>query len=107
MPKAKQKRRKPAQAAEPTKGPPEKGHVNVDAGLCSVVADHLGRSVPSGDLDLFRHHKAVAAWREGADVLAQAGVAADAPGVVVEEKADPTFAKAGIGAVGWHRHWDR
>ena len=20
---------------------------------------------------------------------------------------DPTFAKAGIGAVGWHRHWDR
>ncbi len=110
MAKGEQTQRKPAQAAEPTKAPPEKGLANlanVDAGPCSVVADHLGRPVPSGDPDLFRHHKAVAAWGEGADVLAQAGVAVDAPSVVVEEKADPTFAEAGIEAVDWHRHCGR
>lgn len=57
--------------------------------------------------EVFRHHKALAAWGAGAEVLEQADVALDAPVVVVDATAGPAFAEALIEAVGWHRHWDR
>jgi catalase len=57
--------------------------------------------------EAFRHHKTVAAWGAGRDVLVQAGVAADAAGVVTADEAATSFTDALVEAVGWHRHWDR
>jgi catalase len=72
-------------------------------------ADAVGAD-PNTALNLgeaYRHHKVLAAWGEGQAVLAAAGVAADAPGVVVGEAADADFAGRLVEAMGWHRHWDR
>ncbi|MEA2900791.1 MAG: catalase [Actinomycetota bacterium] len=57
--------------------------------------------------EAFRHHKVIAAWGEGRAVLESAGIAADAPGVVVGDSADTGFAARLVEAMGWHRHWDR
>ena len=57
--------------------------------------------------DAFRHHKAVAAVGDGAEVLERAGVPEDAPGVVVGASAAKAFTASLVEAVGWHRHWDR
>ncbi len=57
--------------------------------------------------EVFRHHKTVAAWGAGSDVLDQAGIAIGLPGVVHADNANAAFAKAVVEAVGWHRHWDR
>jgi len=57
--------------------------------------------------EAYRHHKPVAAFGTGADVLAQAGIDATAPGVLSAGSADSGFASSLIEAVGWHRFWDR
>jgi len=49
----------------------------------------------------------VAAWGDGADVLATAGIPDGAPGVVRSTKANKTFAKDVIASLTVHRHWDR
>jgi catalase len=55
----------------------------------------------------FRHCKPIAAWGDGEALLGSAGIAADAPGVVVAAKSNKGFAKAVIGALAVHRHWER
>jgi catalase len=55
----------------------------------------------------YRHCKPVAAWGDGVELLATAGVATDAPGVVTSEKSNKRFASAVIASLGVHRHWER
>lgn len=55
----------------------------------------------------YRHHKPIAAWGNGAELLTAAGIGADEPGVVVAERATKAFAKALLDAMSVHRHWDR
>ncbi|MDQ3107457.1 MAG: catalase, partial [Actinomycetota bacterium] len=57
--------------------------------------------------EAFRHHKVVAAWGEGQDVLAACRMTGDLPGVVVADAANADFTSRLIEAMGWHRHWDR
>jgi catalase len=55
----------------------------------------------------FRHCKPVAAWGDGRDVLANAGIDTGAPGVLIGEKATRGFAKELLASLTAHRHWDR
>jgi catalase len=57
--------------------------------------------------EAFRHLKAVGAWGDGVEVLADAGIQGDYPGVVTGKKANPRTAAALVGALGLHRAWDR
>ncbi len=56
--------------------------------------------------EAFRHHKVLAAWGEGEDVLAACGITAELPGIVVAEASDADFASQLVESMGWHRHWD-
>ncbi len=72
-------------------------------------ADVVGRD-PYTAVNLgeaYRHHKPVAAWGSGQDVLVKAGIDLGAPGVVVADGGEAAFAGALVEAMGWHRHWDR
>ncbi|HEX4867459.1 MAG TPA: catalase [Acidimicrobiales bacterium] len=55
--------------------------------------------------EAFRHHKTIAAWGAGTQVLD--ALALDGPGVVTGELADKAFTQELADAIGWHRHWDR
>jgi catalase len=57
--------------------------------------------------EAYRHCKAIVAWGDGGDLLTAAGIAADAPGVLVDDKASAAQRKALIEAMGLHRAWDR
>jgi catalase len=57
--------------------------------------------------EAFRHCKALAAWGDGAAVLAGAGIAADAPGVVTGESVAKAFTDDVMAALGLHRAWER
>ena len=57
--------------------------------------------------EAFRHLKAVGAWGDGVEVLATAGITADAPGVLTGKKASAKLATGLIAALGTHRAWDR
>jgi len=76
------------------------GGASADAlAVDSYTAVNLGEA--------FRHHKVVAAWGEGEDVLAACGITADLPGVVVGDGADAGFTSRLVESMGWHRHWER
>jgi catalase len=71
-------------------------------------------TTPSGEIkttvllqEAFRHCKALGAWGDGAAVLAAAGIAADAAGVVVSDSAAKQFVDALVVALGMHRAWER
>ena len=55
----------------------------------------------------FRHFKPVAAWGDGQAVLDRAGIDVAAPGVLVADKSNRTFAKDLVAALSVHRHWER
>ncbi|HVF13001.1 MAG TPA: catalase, partial [Acidimicrobiales bacterium] len=57
--------------------------------------------------EAFRHHKVIAAWGEGRDVLAANAISPEGPGVVIAEAGDDAFGRRLVEAMGWHRHWDR
>jgi catalase len=57
--------------------------------------------------EAFRHLKAVGAWGDGVEVLADAGIEPDYPGVVSGKKANAKLAGKLVGALGLHRAWDR
>jgi catalase len=57
--------------------------------------------------EAYRHHKTIAAWGAGQDVLAACSIPAEAAGVITADIPKRGFAAAVIEAVGWHRHWDR
>ena len=73
-----------------------------------------GGTTSSGDIKLtlllqeaYRHCKPIAAWGDGTQVLADAGIATDAPGVSVSDDSDRAFANELVAAVGLHRVWER
>ena len=70
----------------------------------AVLASDAYTAVNLGEA--FRHHKVVAAWGEGLEVLEACGIA-DEPGVVAGDAADAGFAAQLVEALGWHRHWER
>jgi catalase len=55
----------------------------------------------------FRHFKPIAAWGDGAEVLSVAGIDTGAPGIVVVDRANRSFARDVISSLGVHRHWGR
>jgi catalase len=58
--------------------------------------------------EAFRHMKTLAAWGDGAEVLAAAGIGADAAmGVITAARPTPAFLREFVAALGMHRHWDR
>jgi catalase len=57
--------------------------------------------------EAFRHLKAVGAWGDGVEVLADAGIEPDYPGVVTGKKSNGKLAATLVGALGLHRAWDR
>jgi catalase len=56
--------------------------------------------------EAYRHHKTLAAWGSGAEVLA-ATIDTEAAGVVTGKRVAKAFNDALIAALGWHRHWER
>jgi catalase len=73
-----------------------------------------GGTASTGDIKLtlllqeaYRHCKALAAWGGAEQVLADAGIPEDAPGVSVAESADKAFGDQLAAAVGLHRVWER
>jgi catalase len=95
---------------EVNKAAPTTQSVEYDALI--VAGGEGARSVgadPNAAMNLqeaFRHHKAVAAWGEGCEVL-DALDFSEAAGVVTAAKVTPAFNADVIEAIGWHRHWDR
>ena len=57
--------------------------------------------------EAFRHCKAMGAWGDGAAVLEAAGIDPTAPGVLLADAADASFAKGLQAALGLHRAWER
>jgi catalase len=57
--------------------------------------------------EAFRHLKAVGAWGDGVEVLQDAGIEPDYPGVLAAKKAGNKLAAGLIAALGTHRAWDR
>jgi catalase len=57
--------------------------------------------------EAFRHLKAIGAWGDGVEVLADAGIEPDYPGVLVGKKANAKLAAGLVAALGMHRAWDR
>jgi catalase len=55
----------------------------------------------------YRHFKPVAAWGDGEQLLANAGVDTAGAGVALSAKANKAFAKAVLADLAAHRHWDR
>lgn len=84
----------------------------------SVEADALivafGTSAPQTDVGVhiwtptaFRHHKTIAAWGDGSELLLASGIGDAGPGLLLAELADETFAGVVLALLGAHRHWDR
>jgi catalase len=57
--------------------------------------------------EAYRHHKTIAAWGAGRQVLDAAGITAASAGVVTASTPGRAFTTALVDAVSWHRHWDR
>ena len=76
-----------------------------------VVAGGAGLADDPGVIayvqEAYRHHKPIAAWGDGAELLAAAGIGTDEPGVVVAERSSKTFAKSVLDSLAVHRHWER
>ena len=58
-------------------------------------------------MEAFRHCKAIAAWGDGAAILASAGITTEDPGIAVADDVDKTFTATLVSALGMHRAWDR
>ena len=57
--------------------------------------------------EAYRHHKTIAAWGAGQQVLKAAGIAATSEGVIAADSPKRAFTTALVEAIGWHRHWNR
>ena len=57
--------------------------------------------------EAFRHCKPLAAWGDGTQPVAAAGIELDAPGVFVADGVGKSFTEALADAVGLHRVWER
>jgi len=77
--------------------------VVVADGTAGMTDDKVLRLVE----EAFRHCKAIGAWGDGVALLEAAGVASDAPGVLVSESASAASRKELLAALGLHRAWHR
>jgi catalase len=73
-----------------------------------------GRTQPTNNIratvllqEAYRHCKAMGAWGTGVQQLELAGIDSTAPGVVVADSVNRSYAKTVFDAVGLHRAWDR
>ncbi len=57
--------------------------------------------------EAYRHYKPIGSWGKGNEVVAAAGVGADAPGVLAAKAASPSFISELVRQIGLHRAWDR
>jgi catalase len=57
--------------------------------------------------EMFRHAKPLGAWGDGEQVLVDAGIDVDAPGVLVAGSATAAQRKELLRALGLHRVWER
>ncbi|WP_395821804.1 catalase [Archangium minus] len=59
--------------------------------------------------EAYRHCKAIAATKEGAELLSACGISTSAPGIVVNQEGagSNAFAATFVSAIAEHRHWDR
>ncbi len=57
--------------------------------------------------EAYHHCKTVGAWGDGSAVLASAGIPADGPGVIVDEKIGKPFTDTLRKQLGLHRAWER
>jgi catalase len=55
----------------------------------------------------YRHHKTIAAWGDGVELITRSGAGIDEPGVVTAEGTTSDFAAAVVAAMEKHRHWER
>ena len=76
-----------------------------------VIADGAGLADSPAAItwiqSAYRHFKPIAAWGDAQQLLANAGIANDAPGITVAAKSNTALAKAVIAALGAHRVWGR
>ncbi|WP_410656956.1 catalase [Amycolatopsis sp. lyj-112] len=57
--------------------------------------------------EMFRHCKVIGAWGDGRQVLTDAGIDADAPGIVLADEVAKPFSAELVKSVGLHRVWER
>lgn len=98
-------------------GPPslvvDRSFLTACSAECDAVVVAAGTSLVSDAAviayvqEAYRHHKPIAALGDGADLLAAAGIAPDAPGVLVSDDVDDAFVATLVEALGRHRVWDR
>jgi catalase len=55
----------------------------------------------------YRHYKPIAAWGDATELLTNAGIGLDDPGVVVGDRGNKTFARQVVDSLTVHRHWER
>ncbi len=55
----------------------------------------------------YRHMKTIAGWGDAAALFAAAGIAADSPGVLLEQRPGRRFGQSVIDGLAVHRHWER
>jgi catalase len=81
--------------------------VVVVAGGASAASLAADPAVAMYVQEAYRHHKPIAAWGEGVEVLERAGIPVDGVGVVTADAVDAAFLEELIASAGRHRHWDR
>ncbi|KZB88362.1 catalase [Amycolatopsis regifaucium] len=57
--------------------------------------------------EMFRHCKVIGAWGDGRQVLTDAGIDVDAPGIVLADEVAEPFSAELVSSVGLHRVWER
>ncbi|KFU76919.1 catalase [Amycolatopsis lurida] len=57
--------------------------------------------------EMFRHCKVIGAWGDGRQVLTDAGIDVDAPGIVLADEVAKPFSAELVSSVGLHRVWER
>ncbi|MDQ3304369.1 MAG: catalase, partial [Actinomycetota bacterium] len=77
-----------------------------DALVVAGGVDELDPKSATMVQEAYRHHKTLAAWGSGAEVLA-ATIDTEAAGVVTGKRVAKAFNDALIATLGWHRHWER
>jgi catalase len=55
----------------------------------------------------YRHHKTLAAWGDGVELLNRAGAGVEEAGVVASERSTDAFAAEFLSELAKHRHWER
>ena len=102
-------------------GPAQAGRLTVDRSFHTASSAEADAVVVAGGAGLaddpaaityvqsaYRHHKPLAAWGDGAELLTAAGIATDDPGVVTRRARHQDLRQGRCStAMAVHRHWER